>query len=90
MSGSTLPLKPFPQKPERVKFDSKELDLDWNYVQIPEEENFSLTERKGYLRLKGSAEILGTKNNSTFVGKRLRDFYFTASTELDFDPKREN
>lgn len=90
MTCPTLPLKPFPKKAERIEFDSKELDLDWNYVQIPEEDNFSLNERKGYLRLKGSAEILGTKNNSTFVGKRLRDFYFTASTELDFDPKREN
>ncbi len=77
MTCPTLPLKPFPAKPERIEFDTEELSLDWNYTQLPVEENFSLTERKGYFRLKGAAEVLGTRNSSTFVGRRLKDFYFT-------------
>ena len=90
MTCPTLPLKPFPEKPVRIEFDSKELDLDWNHVQIPEEDNYSLTERKGFLRLKGDSEVLGTRSTSTFLGRRLKDFYFTATTRLEFDPKNEN
>lgn len=90
MTCPTLPLKPFPPKPERIEFDSEELSLDWNYTQLPVEENFSLTDRKGYFRLKGAAEVLGTRNSSTFVGRRLKDFYFNATTLVDFDPKAEN
>lgn len=90
MTCPTLPLKPFPEKPERIEFDSEELGLVWNYVQPPMEANYSLTGRQGYLRLKGAAETLGTRKTSTFVGRRLTDFYFTATTQLEFDPKKEN
>ena len=90
MTCPTLPLKPFPETPKRLEFDTEELELDWNYVQFPEEDNYSLTEREGYLRLKGAAEKLGTRKTSTFVGRRLRNFYFTATTQLDFDPKKED
>ena len=90
MTCSTLPLKPFPEKPTRLEFDTEELDLDWNHVQLPVKENYSLTEREGYLRLKGTAETMRTRTTSTFVGRRLKDFFFTATTELEFDPKMEN
>jgi len=90
MTCPTLPLKPVPEKPARLEFDTEELGLDWNHVQIPEEDKYSLSEREGYLRLKGSAETLGKRKTSTFVGKRLKDFYFTASTQLEFDPEKEN
>jgi len=90
MTCPTLPLKPFPEETERMEFDTEEHSLDWNYIQLPVEANFSLTERKGYFRLKGAAEVLGTRNTSTFVGRRLKNFYFTASTVVEFDPKAEN
>jgi xylan 1,4-beta-xylosidase len=90
MTCPTLPLKPFAEKPARLEFDSEGLDLDWNHVQLPVEGNYSLTEREGYLRLKGAAETLNTRRTSTFVGRRLTDFYFTATTELEFDPNKEN
>lgn len=90
MTCPTLPLKPFPQKMGRLEFDSEALGLDWNHVQLPREENYTLSARKGYLRLKGASEVMGTRNNATFVGRRLKDFYFTAITRLEFDPKNEN
>lgn len=90
MTCSTLPLKPFPEKPKRIEFDSEGLDLDWNHVQLPKEDNYSMSEREGYLRLKGAPEILGMRETSTFVGRRLKDFYFTATTQLEFDPKKDN
>ena len=33
---------------------------------------------------------MGTRKTSTFVGRRLKDFYFTASTQLEFDPTKDN
>jgi len=90
MTSPTLPLKPFPDKPARLEFEEATLDLDWNYVQHPREENFSLSEREGYLRLKGAAEMLNKQKTSTFVGRRLKHHYFAASTQLEFDPKKEN
>ncbi|WP_320111044.1 glycoside hydrolase family 43 protein [Draconibacterium orientale] len=90
MTCPTLPLKPLPEPPTKVEFDNEKLGLDWNYIQAPVESNFSLTERKGFLRLKGAAETISTSHSSTFVGRRLKHHYFTATTQLDFDPKNEN
>lgn len=90
MTCPTLPLKPVAKKPSRINFDSEELGLEWNFIQNPISENFSLTEREGYFRLKGAAETISTHNPSTFVGRRLQHHYFTATTELDFNPKNEN
>ncbi len=90
MTCKTLPLKPFAKKPTRTDFDTNELGLEWNYIQAPVSSNFSLEEHKGFLRLKGAAETISTRNTSTFVGRRLQHHYFTATTELEFNPKNEN
>ena len=90
MTCPTLPLKPVAKSPSKVEFDNDKLGLNWNYVQAPVENNFSLTERKGFLRLKGAAETISTNKPSTFVGRRLKDHYFTATTQLEFDPKNTN
>jgi alpha-N-arabinofuranosidase len=90
MTCPTLPLKPFPQKPALQNFDKKELGLEWNFIQFPDVNNFSLEKRDGYLSLTGSSEKIGTRNSSTFVGRRLTDLYFTATTQIEFDPKNEN
>lgn len=90
MTCPTLPLKPFQAKPTRINFDSEKPGLEWNYIQDPETGNFSLDERKGFLRLKGSAQTINTRNTSTFIGRRLEDFYFTATTRIEFNPKNKN
>ena len=90
MTCETLPLKPFPAKPSKTDFDEKELGLEWNYLQIPVEGNITLTERQGFLRLKGATEVISTSHTSTFTGRRLTDLYFTASTRIEFNPKKEN
>jgi alpha-N-arabinofuranosidase len=90
MTCPTLPLKPFRAKPARTEFDADKLELEWNYIQNPDENNFSLSERKGFLRLKGSGQTINTRSTSTFTGRRLQDFYFTAATRVEFDPKNKN
>lgn len=90
MTCPTLPLKPFPAKPARTDFDSDKPGLEWNYIQNPDLNNYSLDARKGFLRLKGAAQTINTRTTSTFVGRRLEDFYFTATTRIEFNPKNEN
>jgi len=90
MTCQTLPLKPFPKNFSKTDFNTNELELGWNYLQLPEYDNYSLSERPGYLRLKGSDKTISTQNQSTFIGRRLKDFYFTATTQVEFDPISEN
>ncbi len=90
MTCPTLPLQPFAAKPARNDFNEKQLGLEWNFIQPPNESNFSLTEKPGYLRLKGAAETINTNTTSAFTGRRLEDFFFTATSRLEFDPKNEN
>lgn len=98
MTCETLPLKPFPEKPTRIEFNDGKLGFEWNYIQLPDYNNYSLEERKGYLRLKGSAATIRqntsllevNKSSPTFVGRRLQDLYFTATTSMLFNPKNEN
>jgi len=85
-----VPLQPFPAAPSRVPFDEA-LGLEWNHVQSPEPERYSLDARPGYLRLRGSASTLGGGDGSpTFVARRLQHMYFTSTTRIEFDPATEN
>lgn len=90
MTCPTLPLQPFSEPLSKINFDEGRLDLQWNYIQLPAENNYSLSERPGYLRIKGAAETLSTNKTSTFIGKRVTDLNFAAETKLEFDPKQEN
>jgi alpha-N-arabinofuranosidase len=90
MTCPTLPLKPFPEKAVRVNFDTEKLGLEWNYIQLPEDGNYSLDANNGFLSLQGSALNIGERGSPTFVGRRLQDMYFTATTHVEFDPVNEN
>lgn len=69
----TLPLHPWAAGPARDDFDS--VDLDPAYVQLscPQEPRHSLTERPGFLRLRGQAATLGAARPVAFVGRRQED-----------------
>lgn len=90
MTCPTLPLKPVAAQPTRTNFNEKELSLEWNYVQPPTEGNFKLNTEKGTLTLQGSALKIGEKGNPTFVGRRLTNIQFEATTRMEFSPKNEN
>jgi alpha-N-arabinofuranosidase len=91
MEAPSLP-GPVVQKtvPQRDDFDEKKLGFEWNHLNNTVEENYSLTARKGYLRLMGSDSSLAQLPNVTFVGRRQQHFDFNATTQLDFNPQRTN
>ncbi|MBX4263180.1 glycoside hydrolase family 43 protein [Clostridium estertheticum] len=71
-------------------FDEDTLNLRWNFIRTPREEFFSLSERKGYLRLNLRPERITERVNPSFVGRRQQHIKFSASTLMEFTPLSEN
>lgn len=90
MITPTLPLKPFASKPTKTDFDTDKLEMEWNYIRYPVTNNYSLMARKDFLRLTGSEQTIENRKSPTFVGRRLQDMYFTATTQLEFNPNKPN
>jgi alpha-N-arabinofuranosidase len=90
MTCPTLPLKPFTAKPARTDFSSDKLDLEWNYLRYPVTADYSVVARKGFLRLKGSEQTIEDRKSPTFTGRRVQDMNFTATTQVEFIPGKDN
>ncbi len=86
MKVPTLPLKPFAAKPARLEFDAEALGLEWNHIRNPVVGSYSLAARKGYLRLTGTEQTIEDRKSPTFVGRRVQDMNFTATTQVEFEP----
>ena len=87
--AGSLPEHPWEEPPVRDEFDSNRLALCWNFLRNPYERDWSLTERKGFLRLKGSPVTLSDVDSPAFIGRRQEHFNFTARALLDFEPTEE-
>jgi len=87
MHVATLPPRPWDPAPARDDFDSHTLGLCWNFLRNPYPEDWSLSARPGYLRLKGSAVTLDQEDSPAFVGRRQQHLDFCASAGLDFGPQ---
>jgi len=83
MDVPTLPQVPVAEKPIRTEFDAPELGLEWNYIGAPRTENYSLTERPGWLRLKASPVSINSNDSPTWVGRRQQHIRFQTITKVD-------
>jgi len=79
------------QKPSpRYEFDGEKLGFEWLYVRNPDQGNFSLSARKGFLRIKAASETIFRKSEvPAFVGVRQPSFRLSARTYLEFSPTQE-
>lgn len=64
-------------------FNDSKLGLEWNWLGNYEKEDYSLSERPGHLRIKGSKLTLDNPGSPSFVGRRQQHFDFTATTEVE-------
>jgi alpha-N-arabinofuranosidase len=71
-------------------FVDSTLNYQWNFIRNPYENMYSLTEKKGYLRLYGSEISLNEVDSPTFVGKRQQHFNCNVATLLDFNPEKKD
>ncbi|QUH32110.1 glycoside hydrolase family 43 protein [Vallitalea guaymasensis] len=70
----------------RDNFDSETLSIHFQSLRIPlGEDMLSLTERPGYLRLKGW-ESLSSMHKQSLIARRQQSFKYTAVTCVEFDP----
>jgi alpha-N-arabinofuranosidase len=90
MSVETLPRSsPFPKDPVRTEFDGPALGPQWVHLRTPSTDRWSLTERKGYLRLKGNRETLDETGSPAFVARRQEHFRARVTAKLEFSPAVE-
>ncbi len=87
MEADCLPLHHQEQDAARDGFDAAELKLYWNFLRNPDDDDWSLSERPGFLRLKGSAITLDDTDSPAFVGRRQQHFVCRVATSLDFSPR---
>lgn len=64
-------------------FNSTTFGHEWNWLGNYTAGDYSLTERPGYLRLKGSEKKIDEQGSPTFIGRRQQHFDFTATTEVE-------
>jgi xylan 1,4-beta-xylosidase len=70
----------------RDDFNSPELPLDFQWLRSPyPDELFSLSARKGHLRLYGR-ESMGSLFHQALVARRQQAFCYTAVTVMEFEP----
>jgi xylan 1,4-beta-xylosidase len=83
---ANLVLKPFNDVATRNDFDDSTLSLDFQSLRIPKNENWiSLTDRKGFLRLKGKESLTST-HTQALVARRLQHFNVEVATCVEFNP----
>lgn len=89
MTVPTLPLQPFEKYSFKEEFEGTDLGLEWNFFQIPDQQDLFYKLEKGTLSLKGTALELGTEKSPAFVGRRLQHLKFSAIAQMIFDPQTE-
>lgn len=82
-----LPEVVWEKEPARDDFDSPVLNINFQTLRIPlGEDSLSLTERPGFLRLKGR-ESLSSRHHQSLVARRQQSFCYTATTCVEFEPE---
>jgi xylan 1,4-beta-xylosidase len=77
----------FADEPARDDFDDSKLNINFQWLRSPwPDELFSLTARKGHLRLYGR-ESIGSLFRQSLVARRQQAFCYTAVTSIDFNPE---
>lgn len=88
MEAAGLPAPhPWPAPRERDDFAARKLGGEWIFLRGPAQDLWSLSERPGFLRLKGSKLSLSDIGTPAFVGKRQAHLDMRAATLLDFTPR---
>ncbi len=72
------------------EFSAEQLHPQWTFLRTPRTEWWSLSEKKGYLRLQLRPETITEKVNPSFVCKRQEHVNFSVVTKMEFNPMSEN
>lgn len=74
------------EDPVRDDFDDSKLNIHFQTLRMPlGDEFYSLTERPGHLRLRGSGS-LGSRFHQSLIARRQQAFCYTTTTVVEFEP----
>jgi len=85
VDAPNLPEHRWKEEKFRDDFNSDILNINFQFLRVDINDLISLTERPGFLRLKGG-ESLSSYHKQTLVARRQQSFVYTAETCLDFKP----
>jgi alpha-N-arabinofuranosidase len=88
MDADLPPSHAWPSEPEREVFAPGALAPHWNFRRNPVPGTWSLTERPGALRLRGTPVSLDEARPLAFIGRRQQHFDCRVATRLEFAPSR--
>lgn len=86
VTAPDLPLFLPPAVPSREDFDCDTLPMHMMYLRNPVMENYSLTDKKGFLSMKCGKDLLSSTGNPSYVCVRQLDFSFRFETSMEFTP----
>ena len=89
MTAPSIPQNPWKADPARDDFNSGALNLCWNFLRNPDEGNWTLSDRSGWLRIKGTLVSLNQEGSPAFVGRRQENFKCKVSALMEFSPREE-
>jgi alpha-N-arabinofuranosidase len=81
---------PWPREPVRDEFDAPRLGVQWAHLRTSAADLWTLTERRGVLRLKGSQQTLDDIATPAFAARRQEHLRMRAATQLEFVPTAES
>ena len=67
-----------------IQFDADKLGYEWNFISNPDSTRYSLSERRGYMRLKASQTGINSIGAPTFIGRRQQHINFETTSFIDF------
>jgi xylan 1,4-beta-xylosidase len=74
----------------KENFDSKILPFYWMFIRNPQTKWYSLTEKKGELKIEVRPETVSGTSNPSFIGRRQQHSIGYGSVAMSFIPKNEN
>lgn len=82
-----LPWTPVKVNANTDNFSSAKLNKDFNFYHTPTSKWWSLTDRKGWLRITLQPAKTTEQTNSPIIARKIIEFDFEASTTIEFSPK---
>lgn len=91
LESFTIDQKPAYTIPVKCTYHFNQETMDQALIRLrnPKEENYSLTERKGWLRLYLSEETLKEKASPSYIGVRQQHYHYLAETMLELSVDKE-
>lgn len=90
VKAPALPLSLTRQIPAKEDFDTDSLPPHMMYLRNPVRENYSLTQKQGFLSLRCGSDVISSTGNPSYVCVRQQHFSFRFETSLEFEPAGTN